>query len=449
VGLELDAVTIVALIVAGSVGFAALAVAVLRRERSIWILGAMLFASCLAIGVEPSGKVIIGRFYLLQTYRSELFLVLGAALGLHTLFFFRQSTGRLFGAQTAILTLMAFLAATLRFIHEGGQAGVESLVYACATMIPLLLVPRVLVQNFSDPLRIFRMAVFVNLLWVAGVAVQVLLDPSKVVLGREDRFIGLLGNPQHAGSLMAVFVAVALYLFLNDPLRRYRWVWIGLIGVDVVLLGWTGSRTGLGMAVLAVSGVLYSRVGRAILWLPTIALLVFVAFAAVRSLGLTIGFERLVSSENTRAAAWSNLLQNGLSSPIIGSGVEGAGDSENGYLYGFAAYGFGMVMLVLALIAATAHTSLQLWRIRRHLSVQYRSMCDLLIGYFALYFGGSVFEGYMMARVAANLTFFMLFAGLAARLIQMTDEALAADQVWQDDPAYDEQAQAGEPSHAV
>lgn len=427
-GLEWNPITIFFAVIAGAVGFAALSFVVIDRVRGVWILGGMLFVSCLGVAVEPSGRILMGLFYPLQAYRSELFLIMGAALGLHVLIHLRSSHGHKPSLQASILVIMGFYAALLRFAHEGGQAGLESVVYAGVTLLPMLLITPVLVRDFTDPVRILRMIALVNAAWIGLVLVQIAASPTMVMMGRENRFIGLLGNPQHAGSLIAVFIAVTLYLFMNDPLRRFKLVWLGLLGVDIILLGWTGSRTGLGMTVLAVTGVLYARFGRAILWLPVIALLAVLTFEAFKALGLTIGFERLASTENTRAAAWSNLLQNGLSSPVIGMGVEGAGDSENGYLYGFAAYGFGMVLLILALIAATAYTSLKLWRRRRYLPLEYRALGDFMIGYFALYFGGSFFEGYMMARVAANLTFFMIFAGIASQLIQMTDRALAAEQ---------------------
>lgn len=419
-------------LIGAAVGFAALTFIVLRRERAVWIIGPMLFASCLGVGVEWDGRIIRGPFFPLQSSRSEIFLVLGIALGLHVIVHSRALAGRTPAFPAVVLTLIGLYAAMLRFVHEGGASGVESIVYWAATLLPLLLIVPILVQDFNDPFRILRTITWVNLAWVALVAVQVVVRPSSLVMGRENRFIGLLGNPQHAGSLMAVFTAVGIYLILNDHRKFIRLLSLALCGANVILLAWTGSRTGLGMAVLAISGVLYSRVGKAILWLPAIAILTVIALEVAKSLGLTIGFERLASTQNTRAESWTNLLRNGLSSPVIGRGVQELGDSENGYLYGFAAYGFGMVMLIGLLIAATIATSLKLWSRRKYLPLEYRSLCDFTIGYFALYFGGSMFEGYMMARVAANLTFFMLFAGIAGMLIQMTDQALAA-QAWEEE----------------
>lgn len=419
---------------AAGIGVAAMALTLIRRERSVWILGAMLFASCLGVAVEPNGRVLQGLFYPLQAARSELFLAAGIALGIHSLVHFQALRGWRVSAQASVLTVMGLLAAMLRFVHEGPESGLFSVVYWGATMLPLLVALPILIKDFDDPLRLTRMILVVNAFWVLLVAVQVVSSPSMVMLGRENRFVGLLGNPQHTGSLMAVFLAVTVFTVVNDPRGMFKLAALGLGGINIILLAWTGSRTGLGMCVLAVTGILYARLGRAILWLPVFAILTFIAMEAAKALGITIGYERLASTENTRAAAWANLLRNGMSSPVIGMGVEGAGDSENGYLYGFAAYGFGMVLLTLGLVAATAYTSFKLWKRRAYLPVRYRSMSDFTIGYFALYFGGSFFEGYMMARVAANLTFFMIFAGIATMLIQMTDRAVAEGYSGLDDP---------------
>jgi hypothetical protein len=182
------------------------------------------------------------------------------------------------------------------------------------------------------------------------------------------------------------------------------------------------------MLVLSMSGVLYSRAGRAILLLPIVTGLVFVVFSVFQKLGVEIFYERLASTENTRSQTWEHLLQGGMSSPLIGLGVEGAGDSENGYLYGFAAYGIGMVFLIVMLMATTGLMVLGLLRRRWSMDARYRAIVDLSIGYMAAYFAGSIFEGYMMARVASNLVFFMLFTGIAARVIRLHDDGLTAEE---------------------
>ncbi len=436
-GDSLSTTTILLGAIAGLIGLIGIGLMVMRRERANWVIGAMLFASSLGVPVEYNGRVLQGVFLPLQLHRSEIFLVFGAALGLHVLIHSGYLRGRFVSLQGSILVLMGFYGAMLRFVHSGVSDGAESVIYAFATLVPLLLALPVLIQDFSDIWRLLRTLAVVNALWIAGVLLQIAINPGIVVIGRERRFIGLLANPQHTGTLMAVYVALSLYLFLNDPAKRYKLIYLGLIGFNIIFLAWAGSRTGMGMAVLAITGVMYARVGKAIIWLPVLLLVAVISYKVLQMAGISIGAERLASTSNTRAAAWSNLWHNGLDSPIIGKGVEGAGDSENGYLYGFAAYGIGMVGLIFTLMCATAYTSVKLWTRRKYLPVEYRSLSDFMIGYFALYFGGSMFEGYMMARVASHLVFFLVFTGIASQFIQMTDRALALDQNNDYDDLYD------------
>ena len=439
-GIELSTTTIIIGLFAAMVGFACFVLMLIKKERANWVIGVMLFASSLGIPVEYNGKVITGIFFKLQLYRSELFLLCGMALACHVLVHIRETRGRFVSLQGSIIVVMGFYAALLRFIHSGAADGSESVLYAFFTLIPLLWALPLLIHDFSDVWRLLRTFAVVNAIWIGGVAAQIAINPSVVVIGREQRFIGLLGNPQHTGTLMAVFVALSLYLFLNDPLKRYKLIYLTLFGINTGFRAWAWSRTGLVMAVLAITGVLYARVGKAILWLPAVAIFVAISLKLLEMAGLSIGFERLASTNNTRASAWSNLWHNGLDSPIVGKGVEGAGDSENGYLYGFAAYGIGMVMLIMILMLGTAYTSFKLWARRKYLPIEYRSLSDFLIGYFALYFGGSFFEGYMMARVASHLLFFLVFTGIASQFIQMTNRALAAepglDDEYDSDQAY-------------
>jgi len=58
---------------------------------------------------------------------------------------------------------------------------------------------------------------------------------------------------------------------------------------------------------------------------------------------------------------------------------------------------------------------------RNLLPREYRSLADFLLAYQVVYFAGSVFEGYMMARVAANLSFFIIFSTMAVFLVRIAD----------------------------
>ena len=145
--------------------------------------------------------------------------------------------------------------------------------------------------------------------------------------------------------------------------------------------------------------------------------------------------QRLTSTEDTRTSAWFGLWENAWSSPLIGLGVAEAGDSENSYLYAFASYGLGMLALIAMLVIVSGGLMLRLFMLRGRLEADQRSMIDLVMAYNAMYFAGAVFEGYLIARVAAPLVLMLIFSGLASRMLALVreDEMYALDAAWEDE----------------
>ena len=426
--MQFDPLTILVMAVFGAGGLAALAVIATRRKTIVLLMGALVFASSMGAPLDWRGHVMHTALLPLQQNRSILYLAFGIATGLIVMIHATWARGKGIALPAVVMLLMAYYAALMRAAHGYQQDGLFSILYATATLIPLSLAVKIAIDDLPDFMRVFRALAGVSGVWIFLVFVSLVLDRNSVVTGRELRFIGLTSNPQHAGAFLAVMVPVTLYLSLNDGDRRFRYLSMALLGINVVMLGWTGSRTALGMAVIGVTGVLYSRAGRAILFLPVVAMFAAAAIKVLEFAGVTaFGFGRLVTTTNTRDQAWSSLLRDGLSNPLLGTGIESTSKSENGYLYGFAAYGLGMVFLIMILCCVSGYLCLQLLSKRKLLPREYRSLADFVIAYFAVYFAGSVFEGFMMARVAANLSFFIIFASMGAYLVRLADAYGAAE----------------------
>lgn len=425
--MQIDPITLILLAVLGAGGLALLAVIAIRRHAIVLLVGAMLFASAMGAPLDWRGNVMQTVLLPLQQNRSNLYLAFGIATALLLLVHASWARGKGIALPAVVMLIMAYYAALMRTAHGNPQDGLLSVLYATATLIPMSLAVKIAIDDLPDFHRVLRAVAGTGVCWIFLVLVQFVIDRNDVVTGREMRFIGLTSNPQHAGTFLAVMVPVTLYLALNDVDRRVRAASLCLLGINVVLLGWTGSRTALGMAIIGVTGVLYTRAGRAILFLPIVSIVAAGAVKLLAFAGVTaFGFGRLVETTNTRGEAWSSLLMQGLENPVIGTGIESTAKSENGFLYGFAAYGIGMVLLTVILVAVSGLLCLRLLSKRHLLPREYRSLADFLIAYIAVYFAGSIFEGYMMARVAANLTFFIIFSSMAACLVKFADAYGAA-----------------------
>jgi len=140
--------------------------------------------------------------------------------------------------------------------------------------------------------------------------------------------------------------------------------------------------------------------------------------ALVGSEGVGSSAQRLLSTENTRAGGWQQLLEVGLANPLLGVGVNDTGASENSYLLALAAYGVGGLCMVLLVAAVSAFVVLRLLRLRFGAAYRtpYGGLIDLVVGFNAMYFIGAVLEGYIVARISPLLFSMLIFGALAAYL---------------------------------
>jgi hypothetical protein len=115
-----------------------------------------------------------------------------------------------------------------------------------------------------------------------------------------------------------------------------------------------------------------------------------------------------------------------------------------------ASYGIGMGAIIALLVVVCAVQGLRLWVRKRYMSPVERRFVDLVLGFYAMYFGGSVFEGYVISRVSTQLVMMLIFSAIGARLLQMTSaSARAGDWGGEEAPEYaDWEAPADQPATA-
>lgn len=373
----------------------------------------MVLASSMAIPRDWSDRVLPTVWLGIQSRRSEIFLGAGVAGLVLTAAQFARLSGKRLSLAGLVLVAIGVYSAILRLHHGGPADGFQSLIFAVCTLIPLLVAAPLAMDSAADVRGLLRCIGLVNAVWIFMCFVQFAINSSYLTQGNQFRFVGLLGNPQHAGVLISFFAVSMLWLLMNDRGKILRVIYTGLVGANLILLIWTGSRTGMGMSLIGFAGVMYTRMGRSILFLPVVVIIAYVGFKAVLSVtGLKIGSDRLTTLEDTRTAAWMTLLSVGMENPLFGAGTDEAERSENSWLYAFASYGIGMLMLAVLMTCAAAFEFLRAVRMRAWLALDERRVLDLALGVVAMYFAGAILEGYMISRVAGALPFIMVFAGV-------------------------------------
>ena len=401
---------LIALILVGLVGGLVYILGLTKKWGTLLPLAGMIFFSSIAMPLAWNDRVNPTVWLPIQSIRSEMFLASGVAALFVILLQLGRLKGKSFAISAILLVIIGFFASLLRFLHGGIEDGMFSMVFSFFTLLPLAIIPAAIIDRPEDIRTVFRVAVLVNAVWTLMVFVQIAANPKYVTQGNEHRFVGLMSNPQHTGVFLAFLSVIALWLLLNDQ-RKYRFFLIGIVSIDLLFLLWTGSRTGLGMAVVGISAVLYNKAGRAILLLPLVAILGYISLKImIDVVGIDLGFERMTSTKNTRSDAWRKLIETAGKNPIVGVGMDELDRSENSWLYGYASYGIGMLMLLLGMTFVAAIEVLKSIKARFSIPTEYRCYLDVLNGIMMMYFAGAILEGYMVSRVSFTLFVFMLAA---------------------------------------
>ncbi len=348
----------------------------------------------------------------IQRYRSEAVFGVSvvAAIGV----FFHGSRVSLLHLSGVVLCLtgLGVYNGIITGLHDGIGESSKTIVTAVITVLPLALLLSGAIHESRRFEQAIRPIVVVAVLWVLGVLVQLTVSRQALVLGMDARFRGLLGNPQHAAVYLAVSLVTCAWVGLYSQELRWRIMAVVAGSSCAVLLVWTGSRSGAIMSVIGLGAVFFARVGRLVFFAPVVAIAAWGMIALLENLGVSVSADRIVSTENTRAGAWSAMISRGMESPIVGNGPMFAGSSENSLLLALSAYGIGSLILQFFVLIAILVIVLK-YVVRRGLLPQsVRPAGDLSAGVLMMYFFGAQFEGYGVARVSVMTVFLVVFASI-------------------------------------
>lgn len=416
------------LLVAAMVGVIMWIMIMVKIQSAKLVIVAMLFMSAIGVALNFRGGYLGSWLLPLQLQRANLFLALGVLL----LLSFMGVAGKVSIARTSfqawMLLTIALYQGFLRVFHDTAIDGAMSMAFAMGTIFPLMLIFPALLREKEDWYALLRVIMWASMLYLGGCLVQMAINPTKLIIPGLYRFYGISANPIFASTYLAVPAVVGLWLILNDPKWRYRWLWIALFGLNLILMLATGSRSGIVYTIIGFVAVLYRRLGRSVLILPFIALSAWVALEFVSLFGINFGFSRVVSLEDTRSAAWLILIEEGLQSPLFGHGTTGVSKSENSYLFGFASFGLPMLALMLVfLFASISHCKTLQRTVRSYPS--WRPLVDLMIGFNVIYFANTMLDGIILARTDPQLINMLLFSAMSAMFMLKVRNGELADEV--------------------
>lgn len=391
-------------------------------RRGLPLIGLLFFLTTVAPLTETYGRILEFWIEPIQAWRTPLMAVVsGVILAGLIANAHRASTWRP-SLPAVLLLVVGCYGALIRLIHEGPASGFISLVFAVVTIAPAGLLLAAAIQDPGDVRAALRPFAIAGLVWMGVTMVQWSVNRSFIYVqtgaGTPFRFTGIGPNPQFTATAFAIVGPMSLFLALNATRQAYRVVWLGLFVTTVPVIFATGSRTGTVMFLIGCIPGIVGRAGVAALLVPPAGVAAWLIAQLFSTGKFAVDLSRIVSTENTRAHVWAELLEQGLSNPIVGVGIESAEASENSYLYGFAVYGAGM-LLILALLAATGlWLGLRLVALLRSPHAKPSRLAIYAASLLGAYLFGSIFEGYAIARVNHMHYVWLLGCALAAAILR-------------------------------
>ncbi|MSR42283.1 MAG: hypothetical protein EXS10_10360 [Phycisphaerales bacterium] len=410
---ELDAVQVLLALVAVPI---IVILALMSRRSLLVMLGFLLFLACIGVARDWRGSIYGSWLLPLQNARNAVFAGLSVLLLIGAIPMIGNSRVGRVSFVAWMLLAIALFQGFMRITHEGAEAGLISMVFAIATIVPIMFILPAIVHRRED-LRDYSFVVAVGFILFAGACfVQFAMDPSRLTAGLQDRFIGVAANPQHVAVSAAAGMIFAGWRIWGEPLQRGVPLWIGVFGLCGIAVLLTGSRTGLAMAAVGVVVLGYRRIGRSILILPVGVLLAFAALKIADTLGIDLPLARLTEGGDTRTVAWGQLISDFRSSPIAGVGMGEVEMSENSFLYAAATFGIGMISLMVLLAVAILAQCVAIYRVTRPYH-RLRPTADFVIAFNLMYLFGANFEGYIMSRNSGMMVMLLISSSLASVLM--------------------------------
>jgi hypothetical protein len=313
------------------------------------------------------------------------------------------------------LLLLAHLILATKILVYGDMAfGLLLIVMLAINGVLYLKISQSWIKSSGDvDYALFAMATCAAIFCVVNV-IQYVLNPEPLFAG--DRFTGTTGNPQQAAGLLGGVLPAVLY-FVATGRTLVRAAAALLTIACLVLLVWTGSRTGVAMGALATLFVLRSSGA-----LRTYATLGGIIVLAV---GLPALFDEhlierfnLSTMEDTRSAAWAGMWQGFYENPIFGYELTGdrlsfgesswlAMASSAGIVGLIPLVGFGASLVALCVSLLLRPYASQRDRVRR----------DATVGCIASLLLGSFFEAYLLGTLTAPVYLTVLSGIMGQRML--------------------------------
>lgn len=234
---------------------------------------------------------------------------------------------------------------------------------------------------------------YAGIIYLVTTFIQSLLSLNLLILG--NRFSGISQNPQATAITLALLIPIFLYHYLNSKSKKYSLLPLSITIISIILLVFTGSRTGILMTLIACLFLVKTK-SKTPLKIILPILLLFTIIILLNP--FDIDTQRLTSAQDTRLVEWNLMFNQFKTYPITGSPLK-QGPTENSYLLSGAWFGFiPFTLLFLSTFIILINCLKSKNNFARF------SILAILIG--------ALFEGYLTAIVSFQIILLYLYISI-------------------------------------
>jgi hypothetical protein len=278
---------------------------------------------------------------------------------------------------------------------------------------------------------------------VAGILFCIVTTIHAVTVPKQimwqDRLISTSGTSTFCAEICAITLLPICYFVAQPRIFKLWRVLLGIVAALLVIyLIWSGTRTGVLMAVIGLLLLFRLKIGR---WFVAGIVICGFVWIGLQFFGdALIGVGRLLSTQDTRTANWMASISEFLSSPIFGRMRSDVQAVENSYVAIAARSGIVGIIFFLIIGYQVFSGLVQLQRVRKHLGDRTMDADLCTAGIVALLIG-AMLEGYLLSTLNVQLTSLLIYLSMMCTLLDPSKaDAPATDAQADELYAYDEYA---------
>jgi hypothetical protein len=405
-----------------------------------WIVfGMMLFASTLALHTIEGTPSFMFPLEQLRTQGRATTVALMTIMTISLLILPNGWRRKYFVPGLAMfLVFQLVLSLNIAFRSDFSRGAVGMLLDLYAFFLFGVAIPHAL-QTWDDVISYVRGIASFGVIFAGLNLLQFFVKPSAVVAAR---FEGTTNNAQLVGQICAMGLLPLCYLLVRSGKARFeRPLLAATAAMLVIMLTWSGSRTGVIMAVVGLALLFRARLSRLAVAGVVIALFALLAAKIIFPEKQIIS-EHLFSTGNTRSAVWTTLLHRFFENPFIGvMSNETGGYGESSYLAVASSLGvMGLIPFLLAL-AMIGWSLNHLRRLRSHFADSL--LVDLVIATLVQCAAGAIFEDYLLGILTVTLLMAFAYMPVLAYLLESAESPDAVEEHVPVDPEFSSDLPAG------